>query len=84
MASDQVRIPGREVLLTQAKARPLLAERIAMTVKEGEVVLQMLPDVCDDQCLRMGDTLGNFGIWVVQPHMTAANAQRRGVAVEHN
>lgn len=84
LRSDQVRIPGREMLLTQSQAGPLLSEGVTMAVEEGEVVLKVLPDVGDDQRLGVGDALGDFGIRVVQPHMTAGYALRRGVAMEYD
>ena len=55
-----------------------------MAVEEGEVILQVLPDVRDDQRLGVGDALGDFGIRVVQPHMTAGYALCRGVAMEYD
>ena len=55
-----------------------------MTVEEGEVVLHVISYVRDDQRLSVGDALGNFWIRVVKPHMSAGNALRRGVAMEHD
>jgi len=55
-----------------------------MAVEEGEVVLKVLSDVRDDQRLGVGDALGDFGIRMVQPHMTAGYALRRGVAMEYD